>query len=220
MSMENIKPTRMNLLSRRGQIKLASDGLTILRGKREALLKELIRRARILRDKQAAMQRNAREAAASLAMARAVRGTAEVASIVGAGRRSLQVAVNFEAIWGLRLGSLSHGGLVRAPGERGVSRIDYSTHVFDAAAAAEALVEQIFECAPLELQVQTLGGEVRRLGRRINAIEEYLIPRLREEIGFITRVLEEREREERFRLKRVKRKKSRKSTEGAGDAAE
>ncbi len=68
--------------------------------------------------------------------------------------------------------------------------------------------------------MQTLGGEVRRLGRRINAIEEYLIPRLREEIGFITRVLEEREREERFRLKRVKRKKSRKSTEGAGDAAE
>jgi V/A-type H+-transporting ATPase subunit D len=73
----------------------------------------------------------------------------------------------------------------------------------------------MLECSPLELQVTTLGEEIRKLGRRINAIEEYLIPRLREEIAFIKSVLEEREREERFRLKRVKKKKSR-AKEGNG----
>lgn len=220
MSMENIKPTRMNLLNRRGQIKLATDGLVILRGKREALLKELVRRATLLLNKQAKMQRRAHEANAALAMARAVRGTPEVGSLVGAGQRSLQVAINFESIWGLSLGTISCPGLVREPDERGVSRIDYSTHVFDAAAAAEMLVEQLLECAPLEMQIKTLGEEVRRLGRRINAIDEYLIPRLRTEIDFITRVLDEREREERLRLKRVKRKKNRDTEEDLHDAAE
>ncbi len=220
MCAENITPTRMNLLSRRSQVKLASDGLSILRGKREALLKDLIRRARLLRDKQRELQHRGREANAALAMARAVRGTAEVESVTAAGERSLAVSVQIEKLWGLRLGTVEHGSVIRAPQDRGISRVDYSTHVFDAAAAAEAMVEQMLECSPLELQVTTLGEEIRKLGRRINAIEEYLIPRLREEIAFIKSVLEEREREERFRLKRVKKKKSRAKVEEVADVAE
>ncbi len=217
MSMENIKPTRMNLLSRRSQIKLANDGLLILRGKREALLKELVRRAVLLKNKQLEMHRRAREANAALAMARAVRGTPEVASQVGPGQRALQIEVNYEMIWGISLGTIACQGLVRAPHQRGISWMDYSTHISEAAMAAELLVEQLLECAPLEMQLKTLGEEVRRLGRRINAIEEYLIPRLRSEIDAISRVLDEREREERFRLKRVKQKKKRMTNENVQD---
>ena len=211
--MENITPTRMNLLSSRAQVKLASDGVEILRGKREALLKELVKRARMLRDRQTELQRRSRESGATLAMARGVRGSSEVSSMVSAGQRSLDVSVQFEKIWGVRLGMISHTGILRNPQDRGVSQVDYSVHTFDAAESAEKLLEQLLECAPLELQVLTLGEEVRRLGRRINAIDEYLIPRLRGEIAFITRVLEEREREERFRLKRVKKKKTRTNKE-------
>lgn len=220
MSMENIKPTRMNLLSRRGQIKLANDGLAILRGKREALLKELVRRATLLKNKQMKMQKLSHDANAELAMARAVRGTSEVASLIGPGQRSLQLPVHYETIWGLSLGNITCQGLVRSMEERGVSQVDYSTHISDAAVAAELLVEQLLECAPLEMQIKALGEEVRRLGRRINAIDEYLIPRLKTEIDAITRVLDEREREERFRLKRVKRKKNRDNEENSQDAAE
>jgi V/A-type H+-transporting ATPase subunit D len=208
MAAENVIPTRMNLLARRAQFKLASDGLVVLRGKRDALLKELIARARRFRELQRELQERGRAAAAALMMARAVRGTPEVRSVALAGRRSLQVSVSYQTVWGVLLGSVSHGGIVRSSAERGVGRVDYSAHIFEAAEAAEALVEQLLLCAPLEGQIQTMGEEVRKVSRRINAIEEHLLPRLREEMQTITQVLDEREREDRFRLKRVKKKKA------------
>ena len=44
--MEGEAATRMTLMSKKGQIKLASDGVVLLEGKREALLQELIERAK------------------------------------------------------------------------------------------------------------------------------------------------------------------------------
>ena len=43
---------------------------------------------------------------------------------------------------------------------------------------------------------------------RINALNEYLLPKLRGEVQLIKRILEEREREDTFRLKKIKQKKS------------
>ena len=45
MSMDNVAPTRMQLLAHKASIKFAADGVQLLEGKREALLKELIERA-------------------------------------------------------------------------------------------------------------------------------------------------------------------------------
>ena len=49
MSKDAGPATRMTLMAKRAQIKLASDGVTLLEGKREALLTELIDRAKQLR---------------------------------------------------------------------------------------------------------------------------------------------------------------------------
>ena len=75
MSAEQTAPTRMNLLARRAQIRLASDGIVLLKGKREALLKELLARARKLRGLRNELHRRGRAAVASLAIARAAAGT-------------------------------------------------------------------------------------------------------------------------------------------------
>ena len=56
-----------------------------------------------------------------------------------------------------------------------------------------------------------LGEEVKKTNRRINALNEYLLPKLRGEVRKISRVLEEREREDTFRLKKIKKKKSQKA---------
>ena len=42
MSMDSGAPTRMELMAKRAQIKLATDGVSLLEGKREALLQELL----------------------------------------------------------------------------------------------------------------------------------------------------------------------------------
>jgi V/A-type H+-transporting ATPase subunit D len=198
----------MNLLARRAQIRLAVDGVTLLKGKREALLKELMARARELRDLRRELHRRGRAAVAALAMARAVRGTPSIRSAALAGRRELQLSVRHQEVWGLPLTDVEHSGVVRKAGERGVGRLDCSSHVIEAAETAEKMLERLIECAPAEANLQILGDEVRKVNRRINALEESLLPRLRRDVRTIGRVLDEREREDRFRLKRIKAKRT------------
>ena len=49
---------------------------------------------------------------------------------------------------------------------------------------------------------------MKKVSRRINALEEYLLPRLRGQLRGIASVLDEREREDTFRLKKIKGKKA------------
>ena len=206
--MDSVTPTRMELQARRAQIKLASEGVNLLTGKREALLKELIRRARELRDLRQELHRRGRAAMAALAMARAVRGTPELRSAAVAGQREAEVEIHRENVWGLPLADVAPSGILRTADERGMGQLDMSSHVLEAAEMAEAMAEQLIRCAPAEANIKLLGDEVRKVTRRLNALEEHLLPKLHQDVRAIGRVLEEREREDTFRLKRIKRRKA------------
>ena len=204
--MDQDAPTRTNLLARRAQIKLAQSGVDMLRGKREALLSDLIDAARELQRMQDELFRRGRDATAALAMARAVRSTAEVRAAAGVGRRDLNVRVVYHPSWGVELADVEHHDIVRGAEGRGTGRVNESPHVLEAAEAAERLLEQLLTSAPAERNIRLLGEEVKQTNRRINALEERLLPRLEHSVRRIRDALEEREREEVFRLKRVKKK--------------
>ena len=206
--MQNIAPTRMNLLARKSQIKLAADGVGLLKGKRDALLQELLTRARQLRNMRNELHARGRASEASIAIARAVRGTPEIKSAATAGFRELDIEVKTEKVWGLQLGDIDMTAVARTARQRGTGMLDTSSHVHEAAENAEHMLEQLLKCAPLERNLQIIGEEVKKVSRRINALEEYLLPRLRQEVRQIARVLDEREREDTFRLKRIKGKKA------------
>lgn len=208
MSVDSIAPTRMNLLARKAQVKFASDGVQLLEGKREALLKELIERARELRQLRNELHKRGRVAVGAIAVARAVRGTAEVRSAGVAGQREMPIEVKTEKVWGISLGDITHHGIVRSPSQRSMGQLDASAHILEAAESAELMLEQLLVCAPKESNLQLIGEEVKKVSRRINALNEYLIPKLRREMRSIASVLDEREREDTFRLKRIKGKKS------------
>ncbi len=209
----------MNLLARRAQIRLAADGAHLLKGKREALLKELIKRARELRTLRGELHRRGREAGTALAMARAVRGTPELRSAAVAGRRDIRLEVRFEKLWGLELSSITQNGVVRTPDARGIGLLDSPAHIQEAMDAAERMLEQLLKCGPIEHNIELIGEEIRDTSRRINALEEHLLPKLRREVRTISRVLEEREREDIFRLKRIKAKRSAGSSPGTTPSA-
>ncbi|MBI3117641.1 MAG: V-type ATP synthase subunit D, partial [Candidatus Hydrogenedentes bacterium] len=179
-----------------------------LKGKRDALLQELLTRARQLRSMRNELHDRGRVAGASIAIARAVRGTPELKSAATAGLRELDISVKTEKVWGLKLGDIELTGVLRNPHQRGVGLFDTSSHVHEAAETSEYMLEQLLRCAPLERNLQIIGEEVKKVSRRINALEEYLLPKLREEVRQIARVLDEREREDTFRLKRIKGKKA------------
>jgi len=214
--LENLAATRMNLVSRRAQITLAADGAGLLKGKREALLKELIARARELRAVRSGLHVRGRHARVALAMARAVRGTPELRSVGVAVHRDFRADVAFEKVCGLNLARVEVHDIVRDPAERGLGVLDAPSHIVEAVDSAERVLEQLLICGPLEWNIERIGIEIRKTSRRINGLEEHLLPRLREDVRTIAAVLEEREREDIFRLKRVKAKRARgKSRSGA-----
>lgn len=208
MSMDNVAPTRMNMLLLKGQIKMAADGVGLLKGKRDALMQELLKRARALALMRDELHARGRAAADAMAMARAVRGTPELKSAAVAGRRDLLISVEAEKVWGLALGRIDMEGIVRTPAKRGMGLLDTSAQVQEASEASEEMLSQLLICAPLERNLQIVGEEVKKVSRRINALEEYLLPRLRGQLRGIASVLDEREREDTFRLKKIKGKKA------------
>lgn len=208
MSMDNVAPTRMNMLLLKGQIKMAADGVGLLKGKRDALMQELLKRARALALMRDELHARGRAAADAMAMARAVRGTPELKSAAIASRRELQLSVEAEKVWGLNLGRIDMEGIVRTPAKRGMGLLDTSAQVQEASEASEEMLSQLLICAPLERNLQIVGEEVKKVSRRINALEEYLLPRLRGQLRGIASVLDEREREDTFRLKKIKGKKA------------
>ncbi len=77
----------------------------------------------------------------------------------------------------------------------------------------EEIIDVIIESADIETRLKRLGEELRKTNRRVNALENVVIPDLSEQIKFINMSLEERAREDIFRLKKVKKALERKEEE-------
>jgi V/A-type H+-transporting ATPase subunit D len=80
--------------------------------------------------------------------------------------------------------------------------------VDELAAGFEQVFLQMLELAPRDLCLRRIGEDIRRTNRRINALEQQIIPRLEAQARFISYALEERARDEVIRLKRLKKKRA------------
>ena len=72
--MSQVSPTRMNLLQRRGQLRLAQKGVDLLKKKRDALVAEFFGLVREAMEARKALDQAAKEAYAALLLAQAPTG--------------------------------------------------------------------------------------------------------------------------------------------------
>jgi len=68
----------------------------------------------------------------------------------------------------------------------------------------EAELDLIIELAETETALRRLGEEIQKNRRRVNALEQIMIPELKKQAKFIKIAIEEREREDLYRLKKMK----------------
>ena len=204
--MEQVRATRAELLAKKNQIALARQGRDLLKEKRNALLQELVRTAEQVVRGGEELDREVGRATVTLALAEALDGPEAVRSAAFAARGQLMLEVTGVNIMGVPVPCIERKSVARGPLDRGYSLPSVSSRVDATAEAFESLLDLIIELADSEMRLRRLAEEIGRTSRRVNALENVLIPRLVSQCDYIQMVLEEREREDLFRLKRVKMK--------------
>ncbi|MCR4427739.1 MAG: V-type ATP synthase subunit D [Caldiserica bacterium] len=205
--MENISPTRMNLLQRRAQIVLALQGVELLKRKRDALVSNFFEVARQASRSRRELEELSRKAHLSLALSKAFGRPEDTRVAEISSKREILSEIETKNIWGVRVPEIKTPHLRREPWERDWNPAFQNIHLLKASEEFERLMEKIISLANEEIKIERLGGEIKKTTRRVNALEQVVVPQIRTEITFIKGVLEEREREDTFRLKRLKKKR-------------
>ncbi len=205
--MEEVRPTRSELLERRGQIKLAEQGMDLLKQKRDALLIEFMGVMDETLRLSESLQKNVAEAQYSLAVAKAVDGTVALRSAGMATQSEIVVDMTGTKIMGVSVPVVTKGeSPIRSSFTRGYSVTGVSSRVDETADKFERILDVIIEYADIETRLKRLGEEIQKTNRRVNALEQVTVPALREQVSYIRQTLDERAREDLFRLKKVKKK--------------
>jgi V/A-type H+-transporting ATPase subunit D len=204
---EEVRPTRSELLERKQQITLAEQGMDLLKQKRDALLIEFMsvmdETLRLSSD----LQRTTNEAQYSLAIAKAVDGVVSVRSAAFATRGEITIDMTGTKIMGIAVPVVTKGeSPVRTSFTRGYAITGVSSRIDETADKFERILDVIIEYADIETRLKRLGEEIQKTNRRVNALEQITVPALREQVAYIRMALDERAREDLFRLKKVKKK--------------
>lgn len=203
--MENVSPTRMELLAVKGQIGLAEQGRDLLKEKRNALMKEFMKIADAVMTGSDELERVAAEARRTLARAEALDGPEMVQSAAFAAQGELTLSVEGAFVMGVPVPVIEQKSAARSLVDRGYSLSGTSARIDETAERFEEEVDLLIELAASELRLRRLAEEIRKTSRRVNALDNIMIPRLHARKSYIEMVLEERAREDLFRLKTVKR---------------
>ncbi|HET9554227.1 MAG TPA: V-type ATP synthase subunit D [Anaeromyxobacteraceae bacterium] len=196
--------TRMGLLELRARREVARKGARLLRAKREVLSGELVRLMRQVLEGRSRLDEALRDAVRAVELARALEGEPRLESLGWAAGREVPVAVTVRRVWGVPTPSVSAPALVRAADGRGSSAASWGPTAAEAARAHEAALEILLRIASRELHLARLGDEIQATSRRINALEQLVLPQLQGEAARVAAALDERDREDAVRLKRIR----------------
>ncbi len=203
---EVVSATRMNLLQRRDQLRVAQQGVDLLKRKRDALVADFFK---IVRESLAARERLSaacREAYVMLTLAKAWEGREALEAAALPARRDILVDIDIRNVWGTKIPEVTIADVRRPMMERGQNPVATSARTIESTGNFEEVLAAILAVAATEIKLRKIGEEIKKTTRRVNALEQVVIPRLRSETRYIASVLEQRAREDVFRLKRIKKK--------------
>jgi V/A-type H+/Na+-transporting ATPase subunit D len=213
--MEELHTTRTELLQRRVQIKLAEQGRDLMEKKRDALLMEFMQIMDKVLDLGKKLRTAAAEANFSLAVAQAVDGTANLRSAAMATRGEITVEIAGSHIMGVPVPEVERKDVRRTAVDRGYGITGISSRVDEVAEKFEHELNIIIELAAIETKLRRLGNEIQKTRRRVNALDQVVVPTLKKQVRYISMALDERSREDLFRLKKVKKSLESKKEEEA-----
>ena len=194
----------MELIKKNAQIKLAEQGRDLLREKMDALIQEFFHIMVSVSKSREELEETAENAQRCLLIAQAVDDPVTLKSASLATKRVVSLDIRGKNIMGVPVPLVEKRSVTKSVLERGYSIIGMSGRIDEVAEQYEAELDLIIELAETETSLRRLGDEIQMNRRRVNALEQVLIPELKKQAKYIKIAIEEREREDLYRLKKVK----------------
>ncbi|PNS00777.1 V-type ATP synthase subunit D [Petrotoga mexicana DSM 14811] len=195
-------PTKGNLIALKQQYQLSQEGHDLLEKKRNIIMKELVDLIEQAKEIQEKILTTLARAYESLQLANLDLGIENIEEYANGIPEYDELKIRFKSVMGVEVPEL-----IRQ--EKPKLEIPYEIYRTDAALdeayiSFETALELITEASMIENKVYKLAYEVQKTKKRVSALENIVIPKMKESIKFIQDTLEETEREEFFKLKKMK----------------
>ena len=196
-----VPPTKSSLISVKDQLSIAREGYDLLERKREILVMTLMQMVEEVKLLEREIEKRLETAYRSMRQLFLKVGREKASEISRGIRFSYDFEERVEKIAGVYLPYLD----VKMP------KMELKYSFLDTFADCDHAMIELFELlkllarmAGIRTRVWRLAKEVKKTQRRVNALEEFVLPDLNETRLFIEQVLEERERESFFIQKMLK----------------
>ncbi len=204
MAIQDVKPTRSELIELKKKIKLSEGGHKLLKMKRDGLILEFFEILEKAKSIRAELDVQFNVSMEKVNIAKSVEGTVSVKSTAFSFKDTPALEVQSKNVMGVVVPKIESRSVRKDINDRGYGIIGTSSRIDEAVDAYEVLVEKIILAAEIETTIKKLLDEIEKTKRRVNALEFKVIPELTEARDFIMLRLDEMERENTFRLKRIK----------------
>ena len=202
---QNIAPTKSNLLRTKDNLKLSRTGYNLIDKKRTVLIKEMMQQIEKAKEIQSDVKELFEKAYDVLQEANITMGVRQVQDIALSIDKAEHFDITYKSIMGLDVPSVNY--------EKKVLRPHYSMYMTGEAIDEAIMIFQkikrlTYRLAETENTVYKLSIEIKKNQKRANALEKMQIPNLEETVKYISESLEEKEREDFYRLKKIKKRKA------------
>lgn len=202
---QNIAPTKSNLLRTKDNLKLSKTGYNLIDKKRTVLIKEMMQQIEKAKEIQSDVKDLFEKAYNVLQEANITMGVRQVQDIALSIDKAEHFDITYKSIMGLDVPTVKY--------EKQVLRPHYSMYMTGEAIDEAIMIFQkikrlTYRLAETENTVYKLSIEIKKNQKRANALEKMQIPNLEETVKYISESLEEKEREDFYRLKKIKKRKA------------
>ncbi|MGD0994701.1 MAG: V-type ATP synthase subunit D [Candidatus Bathyarchaeia archaeon] len=202
MSLENVSPTRINLIRTKKTLSLAESGRDVLERKRDILLRELRNSIYEAEKAREDLLEALAKAYQSLKEANMTKGSETVANVALGSSYEADFLLDFKSIMGVSVPNVEFQSETDAKPDYGFANTN--AELDKAFKQFYSVLELIANLAKAEGTTFQIANDVGRTQRRVNALNYVLIPMYRNITKKIALVLEEKDREEFVRTKRIK----------------